>query len=71
MIWQETLGNGVPRRAPTLTLLASLVEATTTTVPPTTRAFVATAVPPTVATATVRVGPLYICNPERLSAMQL
>lgn len=65
MTWQEILKNGVPRRAPTPTVLASIVEAATTG-PTTTRAFV-TITGPTTATAAIRVGPLYICNPERLS----
>lgn len=61
--------NGVPRRTPSPTLLASLEEATTT-LPPTTRAIVPTTVRPT-AMPTILLVPLYTCSPERLSAMHL
>ena len=69
MTWQETLVNGVPRRTPTPTILAFIVEATTAA-PAATQAIVSTAVRPT-ATATIRLALLYTCSPERLSAMHL
>ena len=61
--------NGVPRRAPTPSVLASIEEAATT-VPSTTRAIVTAAVRPAAMT-TILLVPLYTCSPERLSAMHL
>ena len=69
MIWQEIPGNGAPRRPPIPTLLALVVEASTST-PKTTRAIVASTVRPA-AEASIRLAPFYICNTERLSAMYL
>ena len=61
--------NGVPRRTPTPTILASIEEAATA-VPPTTRAIVTTTLRPTPMSSFLLV-PLYTCSPERLSAMHL
>ena len=68
-IWQETRWNGLPRRAPSPALLASVEEATTA-LPTTTRAVVTATIRPA-ATPAILLALLYICSPERLSAMHL
>ena len=66
MTWQEIQGNGQPRRTLSPTILVSVGEASV--IAPLTRAIAATTIRP-VATPSLRVGPLYICNAERLPAM--